>query len=98
MITELLMRLRHLIFRKKHSDFEDEVQFHLEQSIAQKVAAGLSTSEARRQSLIEFGGVERTREQCEQQRPGWWLSTVLQDARHAVRGFRRNPLLQAAWS
>ncbi len=91
MITEFLTRIRFLIFRKK-VDFEHELQFHLEQSIAQKIAEGLSTSEARRQALIEFGGLERTREQCDQQRPGWWLSTVLQDARYAVRGFRRNPL------
>jgi putative ABC transport system permease protein len=92
MITEFLTRIRFLIFRKKVSDFEHELQFHLEQSIAQKIAEGLSTSEARRQALIEFGGLERTREQCDQQRPGWWLSTVLQDARYAMRGFRRNPL------
>ena len=71
MITEFLTRIRFLIFRKKVSDFEHELQFHLEQSIAQKIAEGLSTSEARRQALIEFGGLERTREQCDQQRPGW---------------------------
>ncbi len=92
MITEFLTRIRFLIFRKKISDFEHELQFHLELSIAQKIAEGLSTSEARRQALIEFGGLERTREQCDQQRPGWWLSTVLQDARYAMRGFGRNPL------
>ena len=31
-------------------------------------------------------------EQCEQQRPGWWIGTVLQDVRYALRGFGRNPL------
>ena len=25
-------------------------------------------------------------------RPGWWIGTVLQDLRYALRGFRRNPL------
>ncbi len=90
MMTEFLTRLRFLIFRKKQGEFDDEVQFHLEQSIAAKVAAGLSVSEARRQALIEFGGVERTREQCYEQRPGWWLGTVAQDVRYALRGFRRN--------
>ena len=28
------------------------------------VAAGMTAAEARRQAMIEFGGVERTREQC----------------------------------
>jgi len=55
-----------------------------------KIAAGMSAAEARRQALIEFGGVERTREQCHEQRPGWWLGTVEQDVRYALRGFKRN--------
>ncbi len=92
MIAEFLVRLRFLILRKKRSEFDDELRFHIEQSIAQKVAAGLNASEARRLALIEFGGVERAREQCEEQRPGWWISTVLLDARYALRGFRRNPV------
>jgi len=40
--------------------------------------------------MIEFGGVERAREQTYEQRPGWWLGTVEQDVRYALRGFRRN--------
>ena len=42
--------------------------------------------------MVEFGGVERMREQCYEERPGWWLGTVVQDTRYAVRGFKRNPL------
>src|SRR6202789_4408643 len=34
----------------------------------------------------------RNAEQCERQRLGWWISTVVQDIRYALRGFRRNPL------
>ena len=92
MMTEFLTRLRFLIFRKKHGEFHDEVQFHVEQSIAAKVAAGLSVSEARRQALVEFGGMERAREECNEQRPGWWTDTVAQDVRYALRGFRRDPI------
>ncbi len=40
--------------------------------------------------MIEFGGLERTREQTYEQRPGWWMGTVKQDVRYALRGFRRN--------
>ena len=42
MITEFLARIRFLIFRKKPSEFDDEMRFHLEQSIAAKQRAGLS--------------------------------------------------------
>ncbi|HWE85288.1 MAG TPA: ABC transporter permease [Terracidiphilus sp.] len=91
MITELLTRLRFFVLRKRPSELEQELQFHIHESIASKVAAGLSATEARRQALIEFGGIEPTREQCEQQRPAWWLGTVRQDIGYALRGFRRNP-------
>lgn len=92
MISELLTRLRFLILRKKHGELDEELEFHLEQAIASRIAAGVGPTEARRQALIEFGGIEPTRDQCERQRPGWWIGTVLQDARYALHGFRRNPL------
>ncbi|MGA2570742.1 MAG: ABC transporter permease [Terracidiphilus sp.] len=92
MIPEFLTRLRFLVFRKKRGELDDEIQFHLEQSIAAKVAAGLPAPEARRQALVEFGGVEAAREQCERQRPGWWIGTVMQDVHYAFRAFGRNPL------
>src|ERR1700749_2522711 len=61
MISEFLSRFRFLIFRKKPDELEQELQFHLEQSIESKMAAGLSATEARRLALIEFGGIEPTR-------------------------------------
>jgi predicted permease len=84
-------RLRFLVLRRPHAEVDEELRFHLEQSIAANRAAGMTAEEARRQALIEFGGVERAREQCHEQRPGWWWGTVAQDARYALRGFRRNP-------
>ncbi|MDX6463544.1 MAG: putative transport system permease protein [Acidobacteriaceae bacterium] len=92
MISELLTRLRFLILRTRRRELEEELEFHLEQAIASKISAGVDLTEARRQALIEFGGVEVAREQCERQRPAWWFGTVLQDVHYALRGFRRNPL------
>jgi putative ABC transport system permease protein len=92
MIQEWLTRLRFLVKRSKPADLDDELKFHVEQATAANVAAGMAPEEARRRALVEFGGVERTREQCHEQRPGWWLGTVAQDVRYALRGFRRNPV------
>ena len=92
MISELLTRLRFLIFRKRRSEFDEEIEFHLEHAITTRIAAGVDPAEARRQALIEFGGIEPTREQCERQRPGWWIGTIMQDVHYAFRGFCRNPL------
>jgi putative ABC transport system permease protein len=90
MVTELITRLRHLLRRKKPEERDRELELHLEFSAQAKIAQGLSPAEARRQALIEFGGFEAAREQCEQQRPGWWMGTILQDMKFALRGFRRN--------
>jgi predicted permease len=96
MMKEFFTRWRFLVRRtfskrRRQRELDEELQFHVEQSTATKIAAGIAAEEARRQALIEFGGVERAREQCHEQRPGWWLGTVAQDARYALRGFRRNP-------
>ena len=96
MIRELLTRARFLFFRKKRNELEDEIKFHLDQTIAAKVAAGMPAAEARRQALIEFGGVETAREECERQRPGFSLGTVAQDIRYAVRGILARRWFSAA--
>jgi predicted permease len=97
MMTDFLTRLRFLIRqtlskRRRQSELDEELQFHVEQSTLANIVAGMSAQQAHRQALIGFGGVERTREQCHQQRPGWWMDTVMQDVRYALRGFRRNPV------
>jgi putative ABC transport system permease protein len=87
----LLTGLRLMLAGKTHAEVDDELQFHLEREIEANVAAGMPPEEARRQAAIAFGGVERAREGCREQRPGYWLDSFLQDLRYAVRGFRRNP-------
>ena len=95
-MTSLVNRLRLIVSTRKSKELDEEIAFHIEQAIASRVSSGMAAGEARRQALIEFGGTERTREQCHRQRPGWWFGTVLQDVRYAVRGFRRDPIFTAA--
>ena len=96
MMRELLTRLRFLVSRRTRGETDEELRFHVEQAKEVRVAAGMTPGEAHRQALIEFGGVERAREQTFEQRPGWWLGTVEQDVRYALRGFRRNPVFTIA--
>jgi hypothetical protein len=96
MAHEFLNWLRLLFVRGPHSELDEELRFHVEKSTEANIAAGMTAEEARRQALIEFGGVERAREQTFEQRPGWWLGTVEQDVRYALRGFRRNPVFTVA--
>ena len=96
MIGEWMSRLRFflrraLLARRRTHEVDEELQFHLEQAIAGKITQGMTPDQARRQTLVEFGGVAQAREECHQQEPGWWIATLLQDVRYAWRGFRRNP-------
>ncbi len=96
MMKEWLIRFRFMISRRKPEELDEELRFHVEQATEVRISGGMAPEEARRQALIEFGGVERAREQCHQQRPGWWMGTVAQDVRYALRGFRRNPVFAVA--
>ena len=90
-VREIFARLWLLLRQNSRPELNDELQFHLDRSIEAYIAAGMTAQEARRQALIDFGGVEQAREETWRQRPGWWMETALQDARYALRGFRRNP-------
>jgi len=91
-------RFRFLLLRNSKREFahlNEELQFHLEQSIQANIAAGMAPEEARRRARIDFGGVEQMREETCRQHPGWFIETIAQDARYALRGFRRNPAFTA---
>ena len=86
MLHEFLTRLRFLIAGRSHGEVDEEVAFHLDQQVEANIRTGMSPQEARRQAAIAFGGVERAREQCREEQPGYWLETFVQDVRYALRG------------
>ena len=77
--------------RNSKAHLDEELQFHIDQSIQANIASGMTPSAARRRALLDFGGLEAARETTYRQRPGWLLETLLQDVRYALRGFRRAP-------
>ena len=95
MLREFLTRLRFFLSRKRPADLDDELQFHLEQCSRENIAKGMTPQEARRQAAIAFGGVQRTREQCYEQRPGWQLQRLFQDIRYVLRRLKRAPTFTA---
>src|SRR5579864_8416635 len=91
MVHEWLAWFKFLFLGKARTEVDEEIQFHLERQIEANVAAGMSAAEARRQAVIEFGGRERAREQCRQERPSWRFESLERDVRYGIRGLWRNP-------
>src|SRR5580658_3633958 len=89
--NRFIQGIRAFLGRSRKVQLDEELQFHIEMS-AQSIQAnsGVLPREARRQALIDFGGVEQTREETWRQRPSYFVETLLQDTRYALRGFRRN--------
>jgi predicted permease len=91
MIRAFLQRLKLLVWGPPASEVDEELSFHIEQSVACNMAAGMSADQARRRALVEFGGRARAREQCHQARPGWWLGSLARDFRFAARLLVKSP-------
>jgi putative ABC transport system permease protein len=91
MVREWLSRFRFLFLGKPRTEVDEEIQFHMERQIEVNLAAGMSPAEAKRQAVIGFGGRERAREQCREQRPSWVFESLGRDLRYGIRGLWRNP-------
>jgi predicted permease len=80
-------------FRRENWEREmrEELRFHVEQQTAANIAAGMPREEARRQAALEFGGSEAVKEDCREQRRGFWLETVITDVRYGARMMARSP-------
>jgi predicted permease len=90
MLSEWYARVRFFFAGKRRAEVDDELEFHIDLQMEENLAAGMPRAEARRQAVIVFGGRERVREQCREQRPSWSLELALRDLRFAARGLWRN--------
>ena len=86
------LRLRSL-FRRKEADMDldDELRDHIEQKTEEYVAKGLAPEEARRQVLLEMGGIEKRKEECREARRVTWLQDIIHDLHFGLRMLRKSP-------
>ena len=73
------------------SEMDAELRFHMEAFAEDLVRAGLSREEAMRRARIEFGGIERVKEEGREARGGRMIETLLQDLRYGARMLRKSP-------
>ena len=69
----------------------DEMRFHIEQETERNIRNGMKPEEARREALLNFGGIDRYVEQSREERPGSALADLVADVRYAVRWLRNTP-------
>jgi predicted permease len=81
------------LFRKQQVErqLDDEVRAYVEMMTDERVAAGMSASEARRTALAEFGGVEQVKQAVRERRTGASAELLWQEVRYGLRQLRRNP-------
>jgi predicted permease len=74
----------------KH-EIDEELCFHIEQRVAENIAAGMSAEDAAREARNRFGNVQNVREQC---RDACWAGfgeATWKDIRFGARMLRKNP-------
>ena len=71
-----------------HAELDSHLQHHVDDNLRR----GLSLEEARRQALLQLGGLEQTKERIRDQRSLPFLETLLQDVRFSLRVLRKSPV------
>jgi predicted permease len=81
-----------LFHRKRMADrLDKELQFHLEQQIAENIASGMNPEEAEHAAVRLFGNPAVLRDQITEKWSWTWLENLRQDAGYALRQFRHSP-------
>lgn len=73
------------------SEMDAELKFHLEARAEDLVREGAPRDEAERRARLEFGGMERAKEECRDARGVNVVETLLQDLRYGLRTLAKNP-------
>jgi predicted permease len=93
-VRSLIWRLGNLV-RPSRTEREmgDELTFHIQSRAEDLVRKGLSSTAAERQARLDFGRVERYKEQCRDTRSVPVVENALRDLTYAWRSLRRSPVL-----
>jgi len=91
---KLLALLRSMFDRariEKDKDTDEELRAHVLDRAEDLERSGSTRAEAERRARIEFGGHERFKEECREERGGFRLETVWTDIRFGARMLRKSP-------
>ena len=91
MFPAIVGRLRALVRRQAiERRLDEEIRLHLDLETEKNVRLGLAPADARRQALLDFGGIEAKKEEHRDMRGIRPLDDLMADLRHGQRVLRRN--------
>jgi predicted permease len=88
---EVLRKFASLFHRRRlDGDLDTELAAHLELAAEEHRRKGVSAEEARRQAMLQLGGIEQSKEEHRDARGLPSLDSILQDLRYAARALWRD--------
>ena len=76
---------------RMESEMDAELRFHIEAFAEDLIRNGVPQAEAFRGARIEFGAIERVKEEAREARGARVMETLLQDLRYGARMLRKSP-------
>lgn len=80
---------------RAEAELEAELRDHVERRVADLVAGGTTEAEARRQAVLELGGIEQVKEGCRDARGTRWAHDLVHDLRYGARTLAKAPMFAA---
>jgi len=89
--SQLRLRLRSL-FRSNRveRELDEEMQYHLQREIDERIAKGLSPEDARYAALRALGEITQNKEECRDMRKVNWIEDLLKDLHYGARTLGKN--------
>src|SRR3954468_4346589 len=81
--------------RRAEDSLHAELHAYVDDLTSRHIANGIPPAVARRQALLEAGGIEQIKEEVRDAWLGHGFETALQDIRYACRGLLRSPAFTA---
>ena len=76
---------------RMESEMDAELRFHVEAHAEDLMRSGVARHEAMRRARLEFGGIERVKEEGREARGVRFLESLAQDLRYGARTLRKSP-------